>query len=79
MKTLNITKHETVPRHTILNDKEKEEVLKKFEIALRQLPRISVNDAVMKLLNAKIGDVVKIERKSETAGETIYYRVVVRG
>ena len=79
MKTLNIIKHETVPKHTILNEKEKEEVLKKFEIALRQLPRISVNDPVMKLLNAKTGDVVKIQRKSETAGETTYYRVVVRG
>ncbi len=79
MKTLSITKHEMVPKQTLLNDKEKEEVLKKYEIALRQLPRISLNDPVIKLLNAKIGDVVKIQRKSETAGETTYYRVVVRG
>lgn len=40
---------------------------------------MTANDPLAKLLNAKIGDVIKIIRKSETAGEADYYRVVVKG
>ena len=79
MKELDITKHELVPKHILLTDKEKEELLKRYGITLRQLPRMSTSDPIAKLLNCKIGDVVKIIRKSETAGETDYYRVVVKG
>ena len=79
LKEVNITKHELVPKHTLLNDKEKEGLLKRYGIILRQLPRILESDPVVKLLNCKVGDVVKIIRKSETAGEAEYYRVVVKG
>lgn len=79
MKKIDITKHELVPKHIVLSEKEKEELLKKYGITLRQLPRILLSDPVIKALNAKVGDVVKIIRKSETAGESEYYRVVVRG
>lgn len=79
MKKIDIEKHELVPKHIILNEQEKEEVLKGYGISLRQLPRILVSDPVIKLLNGKLGDVVKIIRKSHTAGETVYYRVVIRG
>ncbi len=79
MKEVDITKHELVPKHTLLNDREKEELLKRYGIVLRQLPRMLVTDPMAKLLNCKVGDVVKIKRQSETAGETEYYRVVVKG
>jgi len=36
-----------------------------------------MNDAAIITLNAKIWDVIKVERDSETAGKTIYYRTVV--
>jgi len=73
-----IREHNLVPKHIVLNEQEKEELLKKYGINIRQLPRILVTDPVVKLLNAKVGDVIKIIRKSETAGETVYYRVVVK-
>jgi DNA-directed RNA polymerase subunit H (RpoH/RPB5) len=79
LKKIDIEKHELVPKHIILNEQEKEEVLKSYGISLRQLPRILVSDPVIKLLNGKLGDVVKIIRKSPTAGETVYYRVVIKG
>lgn len=79
MKEVDITKHELVPKHTLLNDKEKDELLKKYGIVLRQLPRMLASDPLVKLLNCKVGDVIKIMRKSETAGDTEYYRVVVKG
>jgi DNA-directed RNA polymerase subunit H (RpoH/RPB5) len=79
LKQLDITEHELVPKHEILNEKEKEEVLKSYGITLRQLPRILITDPVMKVLNTQIGDVIKVTRKSATAGESVYYRVVIKG
>ena len=79
MKELEVIKHELVPKHTLLDDKVKEDLLKRYGITLRQLPRMLASDAIAKLLNAKVGDVIKIMRKSETAGEAEYYRVVVKG
>ena len=78
MKKLEVDKHQLVPKHILLTEREKEELLQKFGISLRQLPRISLEDAAIKEMNPKIGDVVKIMRKSATAGESEYYRVVVK-
>lgn len=63
----------------MLTDEEKQELLNKYKITLRQLPRIFVNDPVIRQIGGKVGDVVKIIRKSPVAGETLYYRVVVKG
>ena len=68
-----------VPKHEILKEAERDSVLNKYGITLKQLPRIVSTDPVIKLIEAEIGDVVKITRKSRTAGETDYYRVVVKG
>ncbi len=78
MKEFDITKHDLVPKHEILNDQQREELLKKYGINLRQLPRVLVTDPVVKIVQAKVGDVIRIVRKSETAGETEYYRVVTK-
>ncbi len=79
MVEFNILSHKLVPKHEVLSEKEKEELLKKYGITLRQLPRILASDPIVKMLNAKPGDVIRIRRRSPTAGESIYYRVVVRG
>ncbi|MBS3055674.1 MAG: DNA-directed RNA polymerase subunit H [Candidatus Aenigmarchaeota archaeon] len=79
MKEIDIRKHEVVPKHTLLNEKEKEELLKRYNITLKQLPRILASDPVIKLLNGQPGDVVMIERKSLTAGQADYFRVVIKG
>jgi len=79
MKELDATKHTLVPKHEIIRESEKEDLLKKYGITLRQLPRIFMNDPAIKHLNPKIGDVVRIRRKSTTADEVEYYRVVVKG
>lgn len=68
-----------MPKHGLLADNEKQELLKAYKITLRQLPRILLDDAVIQNLGGKIGDVVKIVRKSPVAGEAVYYRVVVKG
>ena len=66
-----------MPKHVILNAEEITNLMKKFNIALNQLPRISSKDPAVKVLDAKAGDVIKILRKSETAGISEFYRIVV--
>jgi len=75
---IDIANHELVPKHIILSQQEKEETMKHYGIRkLGQFPKISNSDPAVKLLKAKPGDLIKIIRKSDTAKESIYYRVVV--
>jgi len=74
----NILKHELVPEHIILNEEEKNELLEKYKIKPENLPKILTNDPVAKALDAKEGDILKIIRKSKTAGTSLYYRIVVK-
>jgi DNA-directed RNA polymerase subunit H len=43
----------------------------------KELPKILLTDPALKNLDAKLGDVAKITRKSQTAGYATYYRIVV--
>jgi DNA-directed RNA polymerase subunit H len=69
--------HELVPKHEIMLEGELKSVLGKFSIEKEQLPKIKVQDPVCKEIGATLGDVVKITRKSQTAGEADYYRLVI--
>lgn len=70
-------KHSLVPKHTKLSSEETKKLLETYNVELRQLPRILVNDPAIAKLSVKVGDIIAIERKSKTAGMSIYYRVVV--
>ena len=76
MKKPDLTKHLLIPKHVKLNDKETQDLLKRYNITLSNLPRKSKGDPALSSLSAKPGDVIKIFRKSPTAGEAIFYRVV---
>jgi DNA-directed RNA polymerase subunit H len=69
--------HELVPKHEIMSEGELKSVLSKYFIDKEQLPKIKVQDPVIKEIGATIGDVVKITRMSHTAGEADYYRLVI--
>ncbi|MEM4034182.1 MAG: DNA-directed RNA polymerase subunit H, partial [Sulfolobales archaeon] len=51
------------------------------ELGIRpeQLPWIRASDPVARELGAKPGDIIRIIRKSQTAGESIAYRFVISG
>ncbi len=72
-----IRKHLLVPEHLKLNDKEKKELLEKYHISLKELPKIGKKDPAIAHLTVKDGDVIKVVRKSPTAGEAIFYRGVI--
>ena len=75
--TTNVFEHEFVPKHIILSKGEVEKLLETYKIRPFQLPKIKDTDPVVKALNAKHGDILKIIRQSPTAGEADYYRCVV--
>jgi DNA-directed RNA polymerase subunit H len=69
--------HELVPIHIIASEEEIQLVLNHYGIEKNQLPRIFRDDPAVKVLGARPGQVVRIERDSPTAGKTFYYRLVV--
>lgn len=68
--------HVLVPKHEMASEKEKNEILEKYNISLKQLPKISRKDPAIAHLNAESGEVIKITRKSPTSGSSTFYRVV---
>lgn len=66
-----------IPKHEILGAGDVEEVLESFKVTLDELPKIKKGDPALKNMSAKVGDIIKITRKSPTAGESFYYRVVI--
>eukprot|EP01087_Luapelamoeba_hula_P013116 TRINITY_DN3731_c0_g1_i1.p1 TRINITY_DN3731_c0_g1~~TRINITY_DN3731_c0_g1_i1.p1 ORF type:complete len:141 (+),score=14.14 TRINITY_DN3731_c0_g1_i1:257-679(+) len=74
---VNITRHQLVPRHFVLSESEKAELLRKYKLEDSQLPRVLVSDPVSRYYGLSKGQVVKIVRPSETAGRYVTYRLVV--
>ena len=74
----NILNHSLVPEHTIISDKEVDEVMKKYNIKNKtEFPDISRFDPVARVIGMRPGNVCKIIRPSKTAITTEYYRVCI--
>ncbi|KAA0004268.1 MAG: DNA-directed RNA polymerase subunit H [Thermoplasmata archaeon] len=73
----NILKHELVPYYRILSRSEVKKLLSAYNIKKGDLPKMLVTDPVSRAIGAREGDIVKIIRKSPTAGESVAYRLVV--
>jgi DNA-directed RNA polymerase subunit H len=76
---VNVLKHILVPQHERLSPQEKQKVLERFGIKPFQLPQILSSDPCMKVIGAVPGDIIRITKKSPTAGISHFYRYVVEG
>lgn len=74
-----ISKNILVPKHIKIKESEHKPLLDKYNISLRQLPRILLSDPAIQSLEPKIGDIIKIERNSPTQEKTIIFRRIVNG
>ncbi|CAH8385418.1 unnamed protein product [Eruca vesicaria subsp. sativa] len=62
---VNITKHVLRPKHRVLNDQEKESLLKKFSIEEQQLPKLLKKDPTARYYGLEKGQVVEVTYKGE--------------
>jgi len=72
-----IFEHALVPFHEILTEKERAALLVQYKVKPYQMPQVKSGDPAVKAIGAKPSDILKITRKSTTAGEHISYRYVV--
>lgn len=73
----NLFENKSVPMHEILSESEKGKLLAEYKIQPFQLPQISFADPAVKVIGAKPGDILRVTRKSSTAGEHTAFRYVV--
>ncbi|ARS89203.1 DNA-directed RNA polymerase subunit H [Natrarchaeobaculum aegyptiacum] len=73
---VDVSKHELVPEHRLLEEETLEEVLVEYDIDRTDLPKIKRNDPALPD-EAEVGDVVEIIRDSRTADQAVVYRLVV--
>ena len=76
---MDLVSHVSVPKHELLDDNDSKLVLEEYFTKKREMPKIFVTDPVSKYYNAKIGQIFRIIRPSETSGQTFSYRLVIRG
>ncbi|MBT3406592.1 DNA-directed RNA polymerase subunit H [Candidatus Woesearchaeota archaeon] len=77
LSKFDVSKHTLVPKHTKLSESEKKTLLKKYNITVKELPKILINDPAIIRFDPKVNDVIKIERGSHTARSSVFYRGVV--
>mmetsp|Transcript_93985 Transcript_93985/g.251607 ORF Transcript_93985/g.251607 Transcript_93985/m.251607 type:complete len:222 (-) Transcript_93985:112-777(-) len=74
---VNLTECNLVPKHEVMSEDLKEQVLKRYSVKDSQLPRIQFTDPMARYFGLRRGEVVKIIRASETAGRYVTYRLCV--
>ena len=73
---VDVSQHELVPEHTVLEDDALEDVLEEYDIDRTDLPKIKRTDPALPD-DAEVGDVIEIVRDSRTTDQAVVYRLVV--
>ena len=74
---IDVFENQLVPKHEIVPRREAETLLERLHIKAHQLPYLKADDPAARQIGAKPWDVVKITRKSPTAGVVVVYRYVI--
>jgi len=75
---LNVLDHIMVPDHKIMSEEEVSQLFSSYSITSEQLPKMYHDDPAVKVIGAKIGDVIRIIRTSHTASRAESYRLVIK-
>ncbi|MCW3992416.1 MAG: DNA-directed RNA polymerase subunit H [Candidatus Bathyarchaeota archaeon] len=78
LPTFDVFQHEYVPRHEVLTEEERREVLERFHAEPYQFPWIKASDPIAIILGAEPGDIIRIVGESVTAGRSESYRYVAK-
>ena len=73
---VDVSQHELVPEHSVLDKASIEDVLDEYEIERTDLPKIKRTDPALPD-DADVGDVIEIVRDSRTTDQAVVYRMVV--
>ncbi|WP_290817250.1 DNA-directed RNA polymerase subunit H [Halovivax sp.] len=73
---VDVSTHELVPEHNVLDDATVETVLDEYDIDRTDLPKIKRTDPALPD-EAELGDVIEIVRDSRTTDQAVVYRLVV--
>ncbi len=72
----NVLDHEMQPTFRILNNDEKQEIMKRYNIVKdKEFPDVSRFDPVSQAIGVRPGQLIEITRSSPTAVKTLYYRI----
>lgn len=69
--------HDFVSKHELLTPEEKTKFLEEAKVHAYQLPRINASDPAIIAVGGTSGDIVRVIRKSTTAGKYVAYRYIV--
>ena len=86
-RRFNPLNHELVPLHELVDDAEVPTILAKYGVRKDQLPKIRSDDPAARACQgpdgatvaAEPGQLIKVTRRSPTAGRHVAYRLVVQG
>lgn len=78
MSTINVLDHVMVPEHKIMSEEDVQALFFQYHLTSDQLPKIFHDDPAVKAIKAKVGDVIRIVRYSQTAGIAESYRLVIK-
>ncbi|XP_054815865.1 DNA-directed RNA polymerase V subunit 5A [Prosopis cineraria] len=73
---VNITKHVLKPKHEVLTNQQKQELLKKYNLEEKQLPRMLQKDAIARYYGLERGQVVKVTYSGDISQMHVTYRCV---
>ncbi len=75
-EVVNEIQHILVPKHEVISGAEKTKLLEHYKVSVAELPKIRAKDPAIRHLKIQQGDIIKISRKSMSAGESVFYRAV---
>lgn len=65
------------PKHEVLSAQDKARILEQYRVTEEEMPKIKKSDPGLDGLEVVVGDLIKITRKSPTAGMAVFYRIVI--